>query len=604
MQRSIGTHVSEARVHAMEGKHAVKTTSSSSSLMPMSGPALTVQHTWQMLQDDVASWSSADRLTLKKAVLIAFISLNESSQSNGTATILRSVFNAKRALRKHWRTKKWINHAGATKRREAPAQSSQLEHLTAVILHDALRLGRLSPEDPERVLCFGGATARRARLTGVEEWKAAFRAAVYRSLRLGDGWHAALLLEARSDLLSGADDVHLCREAVNWYEKRHDKRACPELRSSFYSSLRASQRQSRRAGLAIGNRTADHRRRGAAATRNVLCSASNAGEAAPIQPPPDVDADVVIIGGGPAGCTCALYTARANLKTVLLDKNPSTGALAITSHIANYPGVDRTMTGAGLLDLMRDQAIEYGTDYRRAQVFLLDFSGDTKTVFTGNGTFRARALVLATGAMGRPASFEGEDTFLGRGVSYCATCDGAFYEGREVAVVGVNQEAIEEAQFLTKFASTVHWITSSNLSTDDEHAHDLLAEANVKHWPQTKMERIEGEELGAVTGVYVKKRGSDVSEHLPVEGVFIYVAGSKPITDFLTGQEVEFLDDGGVKVDDEMRTNVPGVYAIGDIRNTPYKQVVVAASDGCIAAMALEKDLKGRKSVRVDWNHT
>ena len=253
---------------------------------------------------------------------------------------------------------------------------------------------------------------------------------------------------------------------------------------------------------------------------------------------------------------------------------------------------------------MREQAVQYGADYRRAQVFLLDLAGETKTVYTGNGTFRAKALVLATGAMGRPASFRGEDTFLGRGVSYCATCDGAFYEGREVAVVGVSQEAVEEAHFLTKFASTVHWITSADVKPGDAHAHELLAERNVRHWPHTRMECIEGEEGGAVTGVRVKPRGSGAPEHLPVEGVFIYVAGSKPITDFLAGTDVEFLDDGGVKVDGEMATSVPGVYAIGDIRNTPYKQVVVAASDGCIAAMALEKYLKGRKSVKVDWNHT
>ncbi len=177
-----------------------------------------------------------------------------------------------------------------------------------------------------------------------------------------------------------------------------------------------------------------------------------------------IETDVVIVGGGPAGCSCALYTSRANLKTVILDKNPSVGALAITHQIANYPGVPTDISGEELLRLMRDQAIQYGADYRRAQVFGIDVSPEWKTVYTPEGTFKGRALVVASGAMGRPASFKGEAEFLGKGVSYCATCDGAFYKDREVAVVGTNKEAIEEGQVLTKFASTVHWITSNEQS--------------------------------------------------------------------------------------------------------------------------------------------
>ena len=165
--------------------------------------------------------------------------------------------------------------------------------------------------------------------------------------------------------------------------------------------------------------------------------------------PEMVECDVVIVGGGPAGCTCALYTARADHKTVLLDKNPSVGALAITSTIANYPGVDKTMTGEELLDKMREQAIDYGTDYRRAQVFLVEVQGERKMVYTPDATYSARALVLATGAMGRKPTFKGEGEFLGKGVSYCATCDGAFYRDAEVAVVGNNMEAVEEAEHLS-----------------------------------------------------------------------------------------------------------------------------------------------------------
>jgi len=324
----------------------------------------------------------------------------------------------------------------------------------------------------------------------------------------------------------------------------------------------------------------------------------------------EIECDVAIVGGGPAGITCALYASRANLKTVVLDKNPLVGALAITSHIANYPGVDKTITGLALLDEMRTQATDYGTDYRRAQVFMIDVEdGDgsrySKTIYTPDVTVRAKSLVLATGAMGRSSPpFPGEDEYLGQGVSYCATCDGAFYQDSEVAVYGTNLEAMEEAMFLTKFAKTVHWITASEPLKDiAHHAEDLLAMPNVKRYSKTKLLSVEGN-VGGVTGAKVKELHVEEPKIIPAEGVFIYAAGggSKPITDFI-GDKIICNEDGGVKVNEEMETNIKGVFAIGDIRNTPFKQVVVAASDGCIAAMSLDKYLKGRKNFKVDWIH-
>merc|ERR1711892_1113158 len=159
---------------------------------------------------------------------------------------------------------------------------------------------------------------------------------------------------------------------------------------------------------------------------------------------------------------------------------------------------------------------------------------------------------------------------------------------------------IEEAEHLTKFASVVHWITQTDPKADDEHAQALLAAPNVKHWSKTRMLEIEGDSSG-VTQIQLKQKSAEEQEVLKLEGVFIYVAGSKPMTEFLEGQDVV--------VDDEMQCEnvsgeqVAGVYAIGDIRNTPYKQVVVAASDGCIAAMSIDKYLKGRKSIKVVWVH-
>ena len=339
-----------------------------------------------------------------------------------------------------------------------------------------------------------------------------------------------------------------------------------------------------------------------------------------------IECDVAIVGGGPAGCTCALYTSRADLDTVILDKNPAVGALAITSHIANYPGVDRSMSGAELLEQMQKQCIQYGTRYERAQVFMIDLVDNddpddlhTKIVYTPDYMVKARALVLATGAMGRSLPpFPGEAEYLGQGVSYCATCDGAFYRDSPVCVFGATNEAVEEALFLTKFASVVYWITSTDpmacfapklMSTecnkviDEELVRELLAKDNVKHMEKTKITSVEGDGSG-VTGVKVKKVGSDEEELLEVEGAFIYGAGggSKPITDFCQ-DKVDLDETGGVIVNDSLETSASGVFAIGDIRNTAYKQVVVAAADGCIAAMSIEKFLKGRKTVKVDWIH-
>lgn len=336
-----------------------------------------------------------------------------------------------------------------------------------------------------------------------------------------------------------------------------------------------------------------------------------------------IECDVAIVGGGPAGCTCALYTSRADLSTVILDKNPASGALAITSHIANYPGVDRSMSGAELLEQMKVQTLQYGTRYERAQAFMIDVTQDetgddvyTKCVYTPECTIRARSLVLATGAMGRVGNpFPGEKEFLGSGVSYCATCDAAFYRDSVVAVYGASTEAIEEALFLTKFAKTVYWITSVCISRETAAGmernkvldQDLLEKLynceNVKHMERTKLLEVVGDFSG-VNGVRVKSMDADEEQLIEAEGAFIYGAGggSKPITDFCQSK-VDLDEDGGVIVDADMQTSQEGVFAIGDIRNTDYKQVVVAASDGCIAAMSIEKFLSGRKTVKVDWIH-
>ena len=311
--------------------------------------------------------------------------------------------------------------------------------------------------------------------------------------------------------------------------------------------------------------------------------------------------DVVIIGGGPAGCSCALYAARSNLSTIILDKNPAVGALAITHKIANYPGVAGEPSGEELLLTMRGQAISYGAGYRQVQVYGISMSDSEKTVYTPEGTFVGNALVLATGAMGRSSTLPGENQFLGKGVSYCATCDGAFYKEQEVAVYGSNQEAIDEALVLTKFASKVHWITNSKPSINSPGVNMLLGSSNVKHWKRTRLTSVQGDDQG-VNSVKVQALGDNQEQEILVQGAFIYSTGSLPITDYLQ-EQIPFKANGGVRVNSDMMTDIEGVWAIGDIRNTPFKQAVVACSDGCIAAMAIDKYLNQRKDVRVDWVH-
>ena len=300
-----------------------------------------------------------------------------------------------------------------------------------------------------------------------------------------------------------------------------------------------------------------------------------------------IEADVLIIGGGPAGCACALYAARSALKTIVLDKNPAVGALAITHKIANYPGISADTTGSDLLEVMRDQAVAYGAQYQQVQVYGIDVSGPLKLVYTPVGLFQCKALVLATGAMGRSSVLPGEDEFLGRGVSYCATCDGAFYRNQNVVVYGANQEAIDEAMVLSKFASTVYWVTNAKPSSSALGVQYLESAPNVNRLSRTRLLSIEGDASG-VTGVMLQK--------------FRVLTPMRPITDFMQGQ-IPLRSDGGVDVNADMMTAVEGVWAVGDIRNTPFKQAVVACSDGCIAAMSIDKFLNQRREIRVDWVH-
>lgn len=309
--------------------------------------------------------------------------------------------------------------------------------------------------------------------------------------------------------------------------------------------------------------------------------------------------DVVIVGGGPAGTTAAIYTSRAGLKTLVIDKGLTAGALGITSKIANYPGIVEEISGAELLTRMRTQAKSFGTTYLFDRVIGADLSGTEKTIYGNNGSYSAKVIILATGSMGRGNRVKGEDEMLGRGVSYCATCDAAFFRGQEVAVAGNSDEAVEEALYLTRFVDRVHFFSPTpEVKAPTALAEELLNNTKVIFYPGASLREVIGDQK--VTAVRVGFR-SDPEKVIPVSGAFIYLQGGKPVTEFLLGQ-LPVDEQGYLSVDDEYRTQIEGVYAVGDMVQHKVKQAVVAAAQGAVAGMAAEKFLRNRKTIQQDWS--
>lgn len=307
--------------------------------------------------------------------------------------------------------------------------------------------------------------------------------------------------------------------------------------------------------------------------------------------------DVVIIGGGPAGLSAAQYASRAKLKTVVIDKSATAGALAFASLIENYPGLEKPVTGKELLDIFRRQAIEFGAEYVEAQVIGVSLEGEIKQVFTMDNTYEGKTVIIATGSMGRKATIKGEAEFLGRGVSYCAVCDAAFFKGKNVCVIGDSEEAAKEAGYLTKFADTVYLISpSKKLKVEDDYP--ALKIPNLKVILGSTVTAIEGDEL--VERIRMKDTEGNEGA-IELSGVFVYLHGSRPVIDFLQGT-VEISEDECVSTNKMMETNISGVFSAGDVTCTEVRQVVVAAAHGCIAALSAEKYIFHRKRRRYDWH--
>ncbi|HBV85707.1 thioredoxin-disulfide reductase [Desulfosporosinus sp.] len=298
--------------------------------------------------------------------------------------------------------------------------------------------------------------------------------------------------------------------------------------------------------------------------------------------------DVLIIGAGPAGLTAGIYAARGGLKTAIVELAMPGGQAASTENIENYPGFPNGINGYELMDLFYKQAMTFGVEFIFGEVQKFELNNDIKKIHTDSQVLEARSIIITAGSKPRLLGVPGEDKFRGSGVSYCATCDGAFFKGKKVVVVGGGDAAIEEGAYLTKFAeevTIVHRRTGFRASQ--------IALNRAKENPKIRFElnAVVEEILGSnhVEGVRILEVLSGVSREIPADGVFIYV-GTDPNAQFLHG-ELETDDRGYIITNHLLETNIKGVYAAGDIRNTPLRQVATAVGDGALAAVEVEKYL-------------
>ncbi len=296
--------------------------------------------------------------------------------------------------------------------------------------------------------------------------------------------------------------------------------------------------------------------------------------------------DVIIVGAGPAGLSAAIYSARGGLKTAIFEKAMIGGQINVTDEVENYPGFEEPLAGFDLTEKMHLQAERFGAEFIEEEITAIGLEGLCKIVETAEGKYRAKSVIICTGAHPRRLNVPGEEQFTGRGVSYCATCDGALYRDKVVAVVGGGDSAIEEGLFLTRFAKKVHVIHRR----DSLRAQKIIQERAFKN-PKMEfildsvVQEIRGEDKVRELEIYNRK--TNQITHLPVDGIFIYV-GILPNNELLESRLA--LDSAGfVLTDENMHTNVPGIYAAGDIRHTVLRQVVTATSDGAIAAWSAEK---------------
>ncbi len=302
--------------------------------------------------------------------------------------------------------------------------------------------------------------------------------------------------------------------------------------------------------------------------------------------------NVVIIGSGPAGLTAAVYAARANLSPVVIEGLEAGGQLMLTTMVENFPGYRDGIMGPELMGDMRAQAERFGAELVQAEVTAVDLRHHPFTITTGDGEYRARAVIVATGASARLLGVPSERRLVGHGVSTCATCDGFFFRDREIAVVGGGDSALEEAIYLTRFASKVTLIHRRNALRASKIMQDK-AFANPKmqfRW-NSVVEDVRDAEKGTVTGLVLRDTVTDERSELPVDGLFVAI-GHTPNTALFAGQ-LDMDAAGYIVTHDGMHTNIPGVFACGDVQDRVYRQAITAAGSGCMAALDAEHFLDG-----------
>lgn len=301
--------------------------------------------------------------------------------------------------------------------------------------------------------------------------------------------------------------------------------------------------------------------------------------------------DMIVVGGGPAGYTAALYGARAGLDTLVLEQLSAGGQMALTTQIDNYPGVGMGADGFELAERMQAQAEQSGARTVYAQVERLDLTAAPRELQTSAGTFCARTVVLATGAGPRPLGLPGESALVGRGVAYCAACDGMRYRGRTVAVVGGGNSAAADALLLSRIAQKVVLIHRRDTLRAARAYHEPLRQAgNLEfRWNSTVEELLRQEDR--LTGLRLRDKNTGAESLLPCDAVFVSI-GRQPASGLVKGQLA--LDPAGyITADETTRTSLPGVYAAGDVRTKPLRQVVTAVADGAVAAHMAEAYLAG-----------
>ena len=302
----------------------------------------------------------------------------------------------------------------------------------------------------------------------------------------------------------------------------------------------------------------------------------------------DIVYDMIIVGGGPGGYTSALYAARAGFNVLVLEKFSAGGQMALTHQIDNYPGFEDGIDGFSLADKMKKQAERFGARSENAEVIKVNLTVNPKEIETAKGTFLSKTVVLAAGANPRELGVDKETELIGRGVAYCASCDGMFYRGKTVVVVGGGNTAAADAILLSRIAKKVIIV----------HRRDTLKATRIYHEPLMNAENVEFKwdstvtELlyeDKITGVKIKNVKTGEESIIDCDGVFVSV-GRKPATDFL-GSQLDLDENGYIIADETTKTSIPGVYAVGDIRTKQLRQVVTAVSDGAMAVHSAEEYL-------------